>query len=154
MCVEGIIEMLSDPIQVKKMSIKDKGIVFGILAEKAELLSGSPTARLQTIGAPPAVEVIEYLNWLRSEYARRIDLGEGKEKERAAIGGAGQVAAAMLPAAAGQAGADPGEPALAAGPMEDQGPGAIVDPGASEAIGQTTHQHDDVAMNIDRNEGG
>lgn len=78
MCVEGIIEMLCDPEQVKEMSIKDKGIVFGILAEKSELLSGSPTQRVQNIGTPPAQEVIEYMEWLRCEYAKRIGL-EGEK---------------------------------------------------------------------------
>ena len=78
MCVEGIIEMLCDPKQVKEMSIKDKGIVFGILAEKSELLSGSPTQRVQNIGTPPAQEVIEYMEWLRCEYAKRIGL-EGEK---------------------------------------------------------------------------
>jgi hypothetical protein len=121
--------------------------VFGILAEKAELLSGSPTARLQTIGAPPAVEVVEYLNWLRSEYARRTGLGGGKEGQR------------VIEAAAA-------DPALAAAGV-DQGPAEIVEPGACGvadpalaadpapdcSVGQTTHRQDDKAVNIEPNEG-
>lgn len=94
MCVEGIIEMLCDPEQVKEMSIKDKGIVFGILAEKSELLSGSPTQRVQNIGTPPAQEVIEYMEWLRCEYAKRIGLEGEKVGEKAE-------ADRLLPAAPG-----------------------------------------------------
>ena len=102
MCVEGIIEMLSDPKQVAKMTIKDQGIVFGILAEKAELLSGSPTARLQTVGAPPVVKVVEYLHWLRSEHARRMGLATGKDGQREAAGSAlGSDQRALGPAPAG-----------------------------------------------------
>jgi hypothetical protein len=108
MCVDGIIEMLCDPKQVKNMSIKDKGIVFGILAEKSELLSGSPTQRVQNIGTPPAQEVIEYMEWLRCEYAKRIGLeGEkdcpnaGADRMLTAAPGAGPAAPGAGPAAPG-----------------------------------------------------
>ena len=83
MCVEAIIEMLANPEDVKKLSLKELGIVHGILIEKSELLSGSPTARLQTVSTPAGVEVVEYLRWLRSEYQRRMGLGAGKEEQRA-----------------------------------------------------------------------
>jgi hypothetical protein len=139
MCVEGIIELLCDPVQKKKMTIKDLGIVFGILAEKHELLSGSPTARLQTIGAPAAGEVLEYMRWLRTEYERRMGCGEGKEDQRADVQ------------------PDPG-------PGADHNRPAIVEPGPAprrpialleapkSSVGQTTHRIDETPVNIDRNE--
>lgn len=164
MCVEGILEMLCDPNQVEKMSIKDKGIVFGILAEKSELLSGSPTARLQTVGAPAAVEVIEYMRWLKTEYDRRMGFGEGKEKERA-IG-----PASALDQGEGRG---PGmyEDDAETGPCTDQGPSEIVDSGApgevdlavnqagtpdqapEGSVGQTPHQSDDMSVNINPKQG-
>jgi hypothetical protein len=128
MCVEGIIEMLCDPEQVKEMSIKDKGIVFGILAEKSELLSGSPTQRVQNTGTPPAQEVIEYMDWLRCEYARRIGLeGEkdcpnaGADRMLTAAPGAGPAAPGAGPAAPGAGPAAPGAGPAApgAGPAAD-----------------------------------
>jgi len=164
MCVEGIIEMLSDPAQVKKMSIKDKGIVFGILSEKSELLSGSPTARLQTIGAPPAVEVMEYLNWLRSEYARRTGLGGGKEGEK----GECQALPApeiVEPGARGEADLpDPSPEAVDTaeddrlvpipGPAdEEQARRLEVELVPEGSVGQTPHRSEETPENIDRNEG-
>jgi len=130
MCVEGIIEMLSDPAQVKKMTIKDKGIVFGILAEKAELLSGSPTSRLQTIGAPPAVEVAEYLHWLRSEYARRMGLGGEKEEQKDPVG--------ILSAPAVGPGPVPGAEVPA--PGTERGTEEIEAPGPIQPAGRAPHQ--------------
>lgn len=154
MCAEGILEMLCNTDQVKKMNIKDLGIVFGILIEKSELLSGSPTARLQTLGSP-VVEIGEYLKNVKILYelknnAHSIGLREEKEGQR-------------VPALAD---AGPGEgpkvieaevletPALTEkDPNEDQGPQEIVDPGAKCSVGQTTHRQDDKPVNIDWNEG-
>lgn len=161
MCVEGIIEMMCDPDQVKKMSIKDKGIVFGILAEKSELLSGSPTARLQTIGAPPAVEVIEYMRWLKTEYDRRMGFGEGKEGEKA---NGSESKAPALTADTDQANAE-------IPTCKDQDPVEIVDPGLngeveseeisaeqgktgiSRSVGQTPHRNIETPINIESNKG-
>lgn len=173
MCVEGIIEMLSDPSQAKKISLKDRGIVHGILVEKSELLSGSPTARLQTIGAPPAVEVVEYLNWLRSEYARRIGLGEGtgKQIEGEVVSGNGgcegkDQAEIVKPGARGEAEpapagpetGNPADPAAAAGlggvdQVPEEGP--VPGPEAvGWSVGQAPHRSDDMPANIDPDEGG
>jgi hypothetical protein len=81
MCVEGIVEMLCDPDRSKEMSLRDRGIVFGILAEKAELLSGAPTARIAVDSSD--VELSEYLKWLRSEHAKQIGLEAEKREEKA-----------------------------------------------------------------------
>ena len=154
MCVEGIREMVCDPEQFKKLSLKDLSVTFGILMEKHELLTGSPTARLQTLGSP-VVEIGEYLKNVKFLYelkynARSIGSREEKENQRA-------------PALAD---AGPGEgpnvieaevlemPALTENdPNEDQGPQEIVDPGAECSVGQTTHRQDDKPVNIDWNEG-
>lgn len=84
MCVEGILELLCDPEQRKKMGIKELGITFGILAEKHELLSGAPTARIQTVGDPTAVGILEHMRWAKEEYERRMGCGAGKTEQRTA----------------------------------------------------------------------
>lgn len=168
MCIEGIIEMLCDPDQVKKMTIKDKGIVFGILSEKSELLSGSPTARLQTIGSPPAVEVIEYLSWLRSEYARRTGLGEGKKGENGGYQDTDRVEIVehgapckpnLLDSGSGlpDSGPEALDPAKddQLGPADDRqaAPGASL-PAPEGSVGQTPHRLSETPINIESNEGG
>ncbi|MFA5430087.1 MAG: hypothetical protein WC329_02890 [Candidatus Omnitrophota bacterium] len=134
MCVEGIIELLCDPVQKKKMTIKDLGIVFGILAEKHELLSGSPTARIQSVSAAPAEDLMEYLSRVKAEYERRSQIGLGEEKE-----------------------GEKGDVEVVVGPDEAQaqGPIALLEaPGAPEdSIGQTPHRIAETTVNIDRNEG-
>ncbi len=112
MCVEGIVEMLSDPDQTKKMSLKDKGIVFGILTEKSELLSGSPTARVQSVGVPTGIEVVEYLHWLRAQ------MGLGEERK-----GAKEVDAEIV--------AEVGTGRIV-GAADDMGREEIVNPGATQ----------------------
>lgn len=130
MLVEGILEMLADPKQVAKMSIRDKGIVAGILTEKSELLTGGATARLETQGHTASVDIVEYLRWIKDEYASRI--GSGGEKE--------------------------GQRALAAGPVGGgDAPGAGA--GGPAAGGGSAEKADDLQpcetpINIDSNEGG
>ena len=152
MCVEAIIEMLANPEDVKKLSLKELGIVHGILIEKSELLSGSPTARLQTVSTPAGVEVVEYLRWLRSEYQRRMGLGAGKEEQRADEDMTGATPAVI-----------PGpRPVIVpraqeAKIIEDPEAGAkepdLVAIEASGAVGQTPHRVDAMPVNIDQNEG-
>jgi len=141
MCVEGILELLCDPEQRKKMSIKELGITFGILAEKHELLSGAPTARIQTIGDPTAVGILEHMRWAKEEYERRMGFGEGKEEQKEDV-----------------------KPAPGSG--EDQDRPTIGTPGPAPrlpialleapkcSIGQTPHRIEETLANIDRNEGG
>lgn len=152
MCVEGILELLCDPVKRGKLTLKDMGIVNGILVDKSQDLSGSPTARLQIIGTPAAVEVIEYMRWLKTEYDRRMGFGEGKEEQR-------EVAALLAPAIEAEvllALADPGAAEAVPGPGEDQDQLAIVAPGengeAECSVGQTTHRIDGTPVNIDLNE--
>jgi hypothetical protein len=53
MCVEGIIEDLSDSERRKKISARDKAIIHGVLVEKSELLSGGVTSRVEVKHAEP-----------------------------------------------------------------------------------------------------
>jgi hypothetical protein len=147
MCVEGIIDLLADPDQKKKISAKDLSIIFGILTEKFELLSGSPTARVLNVTA-----TVDYDDYVRGQIAayERKQIGLGGEKE-----GTKAPAAALEPDGKGSV-------------DEDVGHGAIVDPGAScevrrpialleehkEPSGILTHRYADMPVNIDRNEGG
>lgn len=45
MCIEGLEEALSDPVQREKISAKDLAIIHGVMVEKSELLAGLPTSR-------------------------------------------------------------------------------------------------------------
>ncbi len=54
MCIEGIIEDLSDPERRKKISARDKSIIHGVLIEKSELLSGGATSRVEIKNADPS----------------------------------------------------------------------------------------------------
>lgn len=145
MCVEGIIEMLSDPAQVKKMGIKDLGIVGGILAEKAELLSGSPTARVLNVNVSATVDYDDYVRRRREEFERGMGLGAGKKEERAEVAGAARKVAGVEERAGGVeqnaagaarsgSGEDHGQERCELGPGEDSGRQGIVAPGPSQRV--------------------
>ena len=142
MCVEGIKEMLCDPVQVKKIGLKEFGIVYGILTEKSELLSGSPTARLHTIITNEDNGYEQYLCILEAEHKRRMGLQAGKEEQIAA-----PATIMDVPAPAARA-----PIALLEAPKGPQATSPIATPGANEAVGQTPHRVDDMPVNIDRNE--
>jgi hypothetical protein len=142
MCVEGIMDMLSDPEQEKKISLKDKGIVFGILAEKAELLSGSPTSRVLNVTA--TVDYDEYVRVRRDEYERqRMGLRAEKETEKGDAPAAGEDQARPAIVAPGPA----QRPAIAL--LEAP---KIVDSGVKSSVGQTPHRIQETPANIDQNE--
>jgi hypothetical protein len=178
MCVEWIMDKLSDPKQVKKVSIKDLGIVGGILAEKSELLSGAPTARILNVTA--TVDYDEYVRGRRDEYERqRMGLSRGNEKTNApavAVAGATDTRGPDTDQGGPVPGAAPGAVqrrpiALLEAPKDHQAPAPIVDPGAirtlmdniyqeiakdqvpERTVGKLTHRQDDMPENIDRNEG-
>lgn len=62
MCVEGIIELLSDDERARKIPARDLGILAGILTDKSELLSGGPTVRVETTREVTPEDVREYLD--------------------------------------------------------------------------------------------
>jgi hypothetical protein len=154
MCVEGILELMCDPEQRKKIGIKELGITFGILAEKHELLSGAPTARIQTIGDPTAVGILEHMRWVKDEYERRMGCGAGKTEQRTE-------AEADLEDNGADLEAD--QPAIGENKDQDQAanatPGPVQRPAIAlleahqESVGQTPHRSDDMPINIGSNEG-
>jgi hypothetical protein len=133
MCVERIVEMLSDPEQLKNISLRDRGIVFGILAEKSELLSGSPTARIAVDSSD--VELSEYLKWLRAEHAKQTGLEEEEKKEKV-------IDAEVVERGQGD-GQDGRQGTLGAGQDQHQGAGQDQHQGAGQdglGAGQDQHQ--------------
>jgi hypothetical protein len=119
------------------MGIRDLGIVHGILTEKSELLSGSPTARLHTIVTADDEGYEHYLSILEAEYKRRMDLQAGN---------GGQIAGQTPPARA--------PVALLEAPKGHSGAATIANPGASEGVGQTPHRVDERPVNIERKQVG
>lgn len=98
LCLEAILDQLTRD-NVEKIPVKDLGILLGILADKAELLSGGPTQRLEVIHGASHEDVEEYLMGLR----------RAAERQRA-------VEAVVLPA---------NEPALGFGKTTGPGAGAL-----------------------------
>ena len=156
MTVEAILDQLQDPVQVEMMSLKDRAITFGILAEKAELLSGGPTARLEVADATTE-DVLGYLRWLRAEYDRRRAIGSGarEEGQKALEPWDGDPAAGPVGGEAGNGGAE----ADRGGQDDAQGPGAGLGTpaeGGPEGVkpGKSSDsQTRETPANIDQNEG-
>lgn len=137
MCVEAILDALADPEQIKDLSIKDLGIVHGILVEKSELLSGSPTSRIQ-VGPSSDVDFVQYMSQIRDEYTRRrMGLGEGKEGTKSSGDGESRES---LP---GADGLTDGVPATG-----QRRPVALLE-APKRAVGITTHRGDAMPVNID-----
>jgi hypothetical protein len=129
MLVEGIVDMLSDSDRVAKMSLKDRGIVFGILSEKSELLAGNPTARL---AVEDGMGLEDYLRMMR-EAAAQTGLGEEKKGERVADG--------VVVAPRSQPGATPAlQPALLDGDVSGDASGSGADGSKDEDGGAGGHQ--------------
>ena len=61
-CIEGIVEKLNDAEQRQKMSGRDLAIIAGVLVDKAELLSGGATSRLEIVTGDGAVSFEDYLS--------------------------------------------------------------------------------------------
>lgn len=89
LCVEGIVEDLSDDERRKKIPTSQKAITAGILTEKHQLLTGQATGRLERVDAQPGHEA--FLNAI----AQAIGCGGEKGAQKGAV-----------PAAAGRPGDD------------------------------------------------
>ena len=133
MCVEAILEVVADPDRRKKLSLRDLGVVHGILVDKALTLAGEPTWIGEVRAAGPEHEDFErYLESLKEvPEAEVTETGFGRgnpeQKGAAAAGAAGPGTGGIgeLPAAGGP---DPG----AQGPEDGaEGPGA----GAEGSVG-------------------
>lgn len=154
MTVEAILDLLGDPAKVALMSLKDRAITFGILAEKAELLSGGATARLETVADATTEDVAGYLRWLRAEYYRRRLMGSGAREsgQKALEPWDGDPAAGPVGAEAGNGGAV----ADRGGQDDAQGPGAgLGTPAEGVKAGKSSDsQTSETPANIGSNEGG
>jgi hypothetical protein len=132
MCVEGIIDILADPARVAKVPARDLGILAGILTDKAELLSGGPTMRIEHQRDVSPEDVRDYLSGL--EPASVEVMGSGRETEAAKVpaagaGDPGWQTAGLGEQAAGERGAGHGVEAPG-----DNGP-AVGDPARSTSGG-------------------
>ena len=127
LCIEAAVDQFGDPDRLKKMSLKDLGVLAGIMAEKSELLSGGATARIVHDGqAPGHNELLEYMRQLRQRAPMGCDGEIGGQKDGRTIDVTGDVTVgpaagtgAMEPAVspgteAGSADRAPGSPAPAA----------------------------------------
>jgi hypothetical protein len=76
LCLEAIRDLLLDP--EAKLSLRELGIVHGILTDKAELLDGQPTQRVDVgIEGPRHSELEDWLSSIRAQaVARRAERGE------------------------------------------------------------------------------
>ena len=129
MCVDGILDILSDPERAAKVPARDLGILGGILTDKAELLSGGPTMRIEHQRDVSPEDVQEYLAGLHP--AREVGV-MGLEAESGSAkggGGAGRAERQEIPAGGAIPAGAVVEPAAADPGAADQGPSAA--PGAA-----------------------
>jgi len=146
LCLDIIIERLST--EPADETLKDLAITYGILTEKAELLMGGPTARIETREGKAVThqDVLDYLHDLRS-MGLKEEMGEQRAPD---ADGNGAMATAIR--------LDPGVIRTAttapAGDEKRQIKGLL--PAVCEtprAVGQTPHQSDDMPINIDSKQG-
>ena len=103
---ERLEEILLDPDS--KLTPRDLSIMIGVLEDKAQLLSGGATQRVELAAAEPAghASLVEHLKELKEEYDRQqMGSNEGNPPTKAVDGESWLV----------PAGADPGEPGAPAG---------------------------------------
>jgi len=97
---ERLEELLLDP--ENKPSAKDLAVMIGILEDKAQLLSGAPTQRidLQDAAAPGHSSLVAHLKELRDQYDRSMGLEAGNPGPKAVAGESRLVALGDGPEAA------------------------------------------------------
>jgi DNA-binding transcriptional regulator YiaG len=113
---ERLEELLLDP--ENKPTAKDLAVMIGILEDKAQLLSGAPTQRvdLQAADAPSHAALVAHLKQLRDQYDRSMGLGS-ENRELKAVAGESRLVGLGDGTEAGALGT---EQAAAAGDVEDQ----------------------------------
>ena len=85
LCVEAIVDIFRDPLRVMLIPPRDLGILHGILVDKAELLSGGATSRVEhTESVPGHQELLEYLSTLRGRQPMGSEGKTGGQKGEAA----------------------------------------------------------------------
>ncbi len=87
MCAEAILEDLDDEVRRKKISTRDKSIIFGVLTDKYQLLSGGATARVElTLPQPEHEDFNSYLAGLeRVEPETGMSMKKRETKEPIAL---------------------------------------------------------------------
>lgn len=104
LCVEAAVDRFGDPEALKKIPLRDLGILHGIMVEKAELLSGGATARVDHGDqAPGHSELLRYLESLRVRSAMGSGAENGGQKDGKIIDVTEQVAVSPAPGAGSQA---------------------------------------------------
>ena len=82
LCIEAAVDQFGDPERLKKMSLKELGILAGIMGEKSELLSGGATARVaHEDQAPGHTELLRYLESLRARAPMGSSAENGGQKD-------------------------------------------------------------------------
>jgi hypothetical protein len=139
LCLDIIIERLST--EPADETLKDLAITYGILTEKAELLMGGPTARIETREGKAVThqDVLDYLHDLRS-MGLKEEMGEQRAPDVDGNGAAIGVIGTDSPAPAG----DEKRPIKGLLPAVCEMP---------RAVGQTPHRSDDMPVNIDQKQG-
>jgi len=90
---ERLRELLEDDDRAKKIGAKDMGILIGVLEDKAALLGGGVTSRVEiTQGSHGHEDLTDYLDRLRADATRRMGLSGENPQQRAAQPGADPVA--------------------------------------------------------------
>ena len=114
LCLDRIEELL---LSKRKIELRELSIAFGVTTEKAELLDGNATARIDvTDGQPGHRDLIEYLERLRTE-ASETDCGVENPGQRTD----GQVVEGEIVTADPGVGDDPGADQKLLPPVPDDG---------------------------------
>jgi len=83
LCVEGIVEALADDERRAKIPPRDLAVIFGILVDKSELLSGGVTARIHVINdGEPTHEAYLAMMAELGAMAARMGSGEGNAGQK------------------------------------------------------------------------
>jgi len=148
LCLEAILDQLTRD-SVDKIPVKDLGILLGILADKAELLSGGPTQRIEVTQGATHEDVARYLMGLRAaaEKQRAVDVeilqgpdlapAAGPDPERTGADPRAQAAGQIGPGAGGQ-NTEPGQSG-AERPDREENRGQIAPGGPSAAKSISEH---------------
>jgi len=80
LAVDSLVEALEDPESAEKISARDRALSAAILVDKAQLLLGGATSRVEHVESVPDIE--EYQRWLKT-IPVEMGLGEGKAGQKA-----------------------------------------------------------------------
>jgi len=158
LCLEAILDQITRD-SVDKIPVKDLGILLGILADKAELLSGGPTQRIEVTHGVSHDDVEQYLMGLRraAEKQKAVE-AELVATDEPATAELTETAANRAPDEINHVQDKPSAAILDSAIPYDPGKSDMMDrtdpdkQGPENRIGQTTHRVDAMPVNIDQNE--